>query len=211
MGLLTRYIFVFFCFESYSLVIFGAPSLTRGRVCHVLTGYTKSTVAFITLYYHQTQAPPHSQLFGTSTNIQKWSCIAQTSTSLTRNGLRIAVIQHNLSCMPSRCLNSSAQNCKDCGHIYSHSPNKTEMSSQKSERFINNEETKTIIPAAVMFFRFTYKRIKCDVTLNILFLYTILAHRGLALTEKKNRPFFAQSTVTRFSYYSRVWTTASVV
>jgi hypothetical protein len=31
MGLLTRDIF----FESDSLVIFGAPSLTRGRVCHV--------------------------------------------------------------------------------------------------------------------------------------------------------------------------------
>jgi hypothetical protein len=32
-GLLTRDIFFFF--ESYSLVLFGAPSLTRGRVCHL--------------------------------------------------------------------------------------------------------------------------------------------------------------------------------
>jgi hypothetical protein len=37
LGLLTRDIFcLFFClFESYSLVLFGAPSLTRGRVCHL--------------------------------------------------------------------------------------------------------------------------------------------------------------------------------
>jgi hypothetical protein len=38
MGLLTRdYLFIYFLFffESYSLVILGgAPSLTRGRVCH---------------------------------------------------------------------------------------------------------------------------------------------------------------------------------
>jgi hypothetical protein len=34
LGLLTRDIFFFF-FLSYSLVLFGAPSLTRGRVCHL--------------------------------------------------------------------------------------------------------------------------------------------------------------------------------
>jgi uncharacterized membrane protein len=33
-----------FFFESYSLVIFGAPSLTRGRVCHVSVSSLKSTV-----------------------------------------------------------------------------------------------------------------------------------------------------------------------
>jgi hypothetical protein len=33
----------FFFFESYSLVLFGAPSLTRGRVCH-LSVYSQSTV-----------------------------------------------------------------------------------------------------------------------------------------------------------------------
>jgi hypothetical protein len=42
MELLTR---VFFCFfESFSLVIFGAPSLTRGRVCHVSVLSLKSIV-----------------------------------------------------------------------------------------------------------------------------------------------------------------------
>jgi hypothetical protein len=35
MGLLTIDYYYFFFFESYSLVILGAPSLTRGRVCHV--------------------------------------------------------------------------------------------------------------------------------------------------------------------------------
>jgi hypothetical protein len=35
MGLLTIDFFFLFFFESYSLVILGAPSLTRGRVCHV--------------------------------------------------------------------------------------------------------------------------------------------------------------------------------
>jgi hypothetical protein len=29
------FLFLFFLFESYSLVLFGAPSLTRGRVCHL--------------------------------------------------------------------------------------------------------------------------------------------------------------------------------
>jgi hypothetical protein len=36
LGLLTRdIIFFFFSFESYSPVQFRAPSLTRGRVCHL--------------------------------------------------------------------------------------------------------------------------------------------------------------------------------
>jgi hypothetical protein len=34
----------FIFFESYSLVIFGAPSLTRGQVCHVSVLSMKSTV-----------------------------------------------------------------------------------------------------------------------------------------------------------------------
>jgi hypothetical protein len=34
---------LFFFFESYSLVLIGAPSLTRGRVCH-LSVYSQSTV-----------------------------------------------------------------------------------------------------------------------------------------------------------------------
>jgi hypothetical protein len=36
LGLLTRYLTSFFFFESYCLVVsFGAPSLTRGWVCHL--------------------------------------------------------------------------------------------------------------------------------------------------------------------------------
>jgi hypothetical protein len=38
-----------FFFESYSLVLFGAPSLTRGRVCH-LSVYSQSTV--VSQYLH---------------------------------------------------------------------------------------------------------------------------------------------------------------
>jgi hypothetical protein len=41
MGLLT---IDFFFVESYSLVIYGAPSLMRGRVCHVSVLSLKSTV-----------------------------------------------------------------------------------------------------------------------------------------------------------------------
>jgi hypothetical protein len=39
----------FFFFESYSLVIYGAPSLTRGRVCHVSVLSLKSIVVSIYL------------------------------------------------------------------------------------------------------------------------------------------------------------------
>jgi hypothetical protein len=48
LGLLTRNIYFFF--ESYSLVLFGAPSLTRGRVCH-LSVYSQSTV--VSQYLHK--------------------------------------------------------------------------------------------------------------------------------------------------------------
>jgi hypothetical protein len=43
-----RYLFIFF-FLNYGLVLFGAPSLTRGRVCH-LPGYSQSTV--VSHYLH---------------------------------------------------------------------------------------------------------------------------------------------------------------
>jgi hypothetical protein len=43
LGLLTRDIIIIIFFESYILVLFGAPSLTRGRVCH-LSVYSQSTV-----------------------------------------------------------------------------------------------------------------------------------------------------------------------
>jgi hypothetical protein len=50
LGLLTRdiYLFIYF-FLNYSLVLFGAPSLTRGRVCH-LSVYSQSTV--VSHYLH---------------------------------------------------------------------------------------------------------------------------------------------------------------
>jgi hypothetical protein len=50
LGLLTR---DFFFFESYSLVLFGTPSLTRGRVCH-LSVYSQSTVVSIYIKYLHT-------------------------------------------------------------------------------------------------------------------------------------------------------------
>jgi hypothetical protein len=49
LGLLTRDIIYLFFFESYSLVLFGAPSLTRGRVCH-LSVHSQSTV--VSQYLH---------------------------------------------------------------------------------------------------------------------------------------------------------------
>jgi hypothetical protein len=48
LGLLTRDFFFFF--ERYGLVLFGAPSLTRGRVCH-LSVYSQSTV--VSQYLHK--------------------------------------------------------------------------------------------------------------------------------------------------------------
>jgi hypothetical protein len=48
LGLLTRDIIIFFL--SYSLALFGAPSLTRGRVCH-LSVYSQSTV--VSQYLHK--------------------------------------------------------------------------------------------------------------------------------------------------------------
>jgi hypothetical protein len=43
----------YFFFESYSLVLFGAPSLTRGRVCH-LSVYSQCTVVSIYIKYLHT-------------------------------------------------------------------------------------------------------------------------------------------------------------
>jgi hypothetical protein len=51
MGLLT----IGFFFESYSLVIYGAPSLTRGRVCHVSVLSLKSIVVSIYKILHELQ------------------------------------------------------------------------------------------------------------------------------------------------------------
>jgi hypothetical protein len=64
MGLLTRYIFfvcLFFFFESYSLVIFGAPSLTRGRVCNAVKLVEALWSREYPLYLLGTEPRPHIQ------------------------------------------------------------------------------------------------------------------------------------------------------